>query len=47
MAGGVTEPRRLTITFMSQGVEYAITYAHTDEPPEPALSSGTRGEGSC
>jgi len=28
---------------MPQGVEYALTYAHTDEPPEPRLSPSTGG----
>jgi hypothetical protein len=43
----VTDLRRLTITFMPQGIEYGVTYLHTDEPPEPTLSSSTRGEGGC
>ena len=39
--------KRITVTFLPKGVEFAVTYAHTDEPPEPALSSSTRGEGGC
>ncbi len=33
--------RRLTITFMPQGVEYAVTCAHTDEPPTPGTKTRT------
>ena len=36
------ELKRLTITFTPKGLEYAVVYDHTDEPPTPGTKTRTR-----
>jgi len=43
----MTKLREIKVTFTDAGIEYAVCYAHGDKPPEPTLSSSTRGEGGC
>ncbi len=37
----MTELRRITITFTAEGIEYGVTYLHTDEPPTPGTKTRT------
>ncbi len=36
-----SELKRLTITFNPKGVEYAVLYRHTEEPPTPGTKKRT------
>jgi hypothetical protein len=38
----MSELRRITITFTAEGIEYGVTYLHTDEPPTPVYPAKAR-----
>jgi len=37
----VTVLERITVTFTPEGIEYAVCYAHADEPPTPGTKTRT------